>query len=146
MEVQVKQEPSTESSYSCKICNKRFANLRSLEKHSRVHSDEETTKSGVEPKEEEVKSEPIDLETYRIKQEKIRELEYIEQEAIERRNRPMLKASIAFLRLTDEPDELAAQVENPQPEEPVEQVEQQAATQKRDNRSSRKSKNTKKTK
>ena len=51
---------------------------------------------------------PIDLETYRVKQEKIRELEDIEQEAIERRNQPMQKASIAFLLQTDEPAEQAA--------------------------------------
>ena len=152
MEVQVEQEESSnavdesssESSYNCKICNKRFANIRSLKKHSRVHSEEEATKSAVEPKEEEVKSEPIDLEKYRIKQELIRELEDKEQEAIERRNREMQKASIAFLRDTDEPAELAANVENSQPTEPVVQVEQ-AETQTRDNRS-RKSKNTKKTK
>jgi hypothetical protein len=152
MEVQVEQEQSsnavdessTESSYNCKICNKRFANLRSLKKHSRVHIDEEATKSAVEPKEEEVKSEPIDLEKYRIKQELIRELEDKEQEGIERRNREMQKASIAFLRDTDEPDELAAHVENQQAAEPIVQVEQ-AETQTRDNRS-RKSKNTKKTK
>ena len=153
MDVQVEQEQladavdesSTESSYNCKICNKRFANIRSLKKHSRVHSDEEATKSAVEPKENEVKSEPIDLEKYRIKQELIRELEDKEQEGIERRNRAMHTASIAFLRLEDdEPAELAPHVENPQPAEPVVQVEQ-VETQQRDNRS-RKSKNTKKTK
>jgi hypothetical protein len=89
----------------------------------------------------------MDLETYRIKQEKIRKLEDIEQEAMLRRNQPIQKASIAFLRDTDEPVEPAAQVENPQPIEPkqVEQAEQQAETHKRDNRP-RKSKNTKKTK
>ena len=78
-----------------------------------------------------------------MKQEKIRELECIEQEAMERRNQPMQRKSIAFLRHTnDEAAEPVAQVENPQP---TEQIRQQAETQKRDNRS-RKSKNTKRTK
>ena len=134
MEVQVEQEQSadavdessTQSSYNCKICNKRFVNLRSLKKHSRVHSDEEATKSAVEPKEEEVKSEPIDLEKYRIKQELIRELEDKEHEALLRRN--MTKVSIAFLLDTDEPAEPTAHVETQEPVvEPDEQ--QQAATQ-----------------
>jgi hypothetical protein len=49
-----------------------------------------------------VKSEPIDLEKYRMKQEKIRELECIEQEAMERRNQPMQRKSIAFLRHTND--------------------------------------------
>lgn len=60
-------------------------------------------------KAEEVKSEPLDLEKYRVKQEITRELE--EQQAIERRNKPMQKASIAFLSHADDPAEPAAHVE-----------------------------------
>jgi hypothetical protein len=156
-EVQVKQEPSTDAedessteiSHKCKICKMRFANLRSLNKHARIHIDKEEKKSGVKPKEEQVKSEPIDLETYRIKQEKIRELEYIEKEAMERRNQSMLKASIAFLRDTDESAEQAAQRETQERVEAVEPSEQRqtTATQTTGNRSSeKKSKRAKNTK
>jgi hypothetical protein len=136
IEVQVKKEPSTDgdnesSSHKCKICKKMFANLRSLNKHARIHSDEEAKKSDVEPKKEEVKSEPIDLEKYRIKQELIRELEDKEHEALERRN--MTKVSIAFLLDTDEPAERVAHVETQEPAvEPDEQ--QQADTHTTNNR------------
>ena len=118
IEVQVKKEPSTDgdnesSSHKCNICQKLFANLRSLNKHARIHIDEEEKKSDVEPKEEEVKSEPIDLEKYRIKQELIRELEDKEHEALERRN--ITKVLIAFLRDTDEPVEPVAQIKTQEP-------------------------------
>ena len=149
IEVQVKKEPSTHadneaSSHKCNICQKLFANLRSLNKHARIHSGEEAKKSHVEPKQEEVKSEPIDLEKYRIKQELIRELEDKEQEALERRNRPMTTKSIAFLRQTDEPAEQVVQVETQETTEAVEAAEQRQTT---DNRSSeKKSKRAKNTK
>ena len=81
-----------------------------------------------------MKSEPIDLEQYRIKQELIRELEEKEQEALERRN--ITKVSIAFLRDTDEPVEPAAQIETQEQSEAVEPDDQrQADTQTTNNRS-----------
>lgn len=143
IEVQVKKEPSTDadneaSSHKCKICQKLFANLRSLNKHARIHSDEDGKNNDVEPKQKELKREPIDLEKYRIKQELIRELEDKEQEALERRNRPMTTASIAFLHHTDEPAETAEQqAETQEPAEAVEPAQQrQADTQTTNNRSS----------
>ena len=119
------EESSTENSHICKICKMRFVNLRSLNKHARIHSDEEAENSDekskepgeriahyFEPKEPEeafkptdekstegeVKNEPIEPENVRSKQESTRETGYKKQHAMKRRNKSTFMPSISLLK------------------------------------------------
>ena len=102
IEVQVKKEPSTDdesstdSSHKCKICKMRFVNLRSLNKHSRVHVDEEEKNSDEKSKEKEAKSELS--KNVRSKQESTRETGYMKQQSMKRRNKSTFMPSISLLK------------------------------------------------
>ena len=143
-EVQVKQEPSTdaedqssddesstESSHKCKICKMRFANLRSLNKHARIHSDQEDNNSDIESKEAENENEEStdtddESSTESSHKCKICKMRFVNLRSLNKHarhhsdqeekksdiepNQPVLKASMAFLR----------QIEPAQPEEQVE--------------------------
>ena len=122
-------ESSTESSNKCKTCKMRFVNLRSLNKHARIHNDEEEKKSDVETKEAEVKSEPMEPENARSKQESTIETGYMEQQAIKRRNKPTFMPSISLLKH--------------EPAEPMAQIEPQTVDNRSSEKKSRKSKKTK---